>query len=171
MNVCVLLIELCMQGKNSKIHKILNVLYGNFAIYSLNGNDKDYSHYPTYTYIWEPQSLGTREYLISTSIIGSWIYDQRDETFVRLADTNCVHDNGGCTQFYSPKHLNGATVFVGGSRGSSGEKCAETLTYPWESSVWEKGKSQLGRIESKYFSCIYPKYQGHFFFGLSYFEL
>ena len=95
-----------------------------------------WGHFPTYIFIWTPQLTGS----LFSSKIGSWLYDPRDETFVRLEDTNCAHYNGGCAIFYSPKHLNRPAVFVGGSRGSSGESCAEVLTYPWESNTWEMRK-------------------------------
>ena len=72
-------------------------------------------------------------------ILGTWYFDPKDETFEFIGNTQCYHYDGGCTLFYSPTHKNRPQIFIGGSRYSEAEKCAEILDYTITNS-WERSK-------------------------------
>jgi hypothetical protein len=63
------------------------------------------------------------------------IFDPETSTFSIVGATTCSHKGSGCALFYSPKHKNRPTVFIGGSND-----CAEVLDYTLNNSTWEKRK-------------------------------
>ena len=78
--------------------------------------------------------------MCSLFFIGTWYFDPRDETFEYIGSTKCFHDDGGCTQFYSPTKKNRPVVFIGGSKNTGYKKCAEILDYTI-TNTWERSKS------------------------------
>ena len=66
------------------------------------------------------------------------IFDPETSTFSSVGATACSHKGSGCALFYSPKHKNRPTVFIGGSNDTSFDNCAEILDYTVNNSTWEK---------------------------------
>ena len=77
-------------------------------------------------------------------ILGSTIYDPETLSFSNIGTTTCSHQGSGCALFYSPRHKNRPTVFIGGSNDTTFDVCAEVLDYTVNTSTWEK------RMYSKY---------------------
>ena len=71
-------------------------------------------------------------------ILDAMIFDPETSTFSSVGATACSHKGSGCTLFYSPKHKNRPTVFIGGSNDTSFDNCAEVLDYTLNNSTWEK---------------------------------
>ena len=71
-------------------------------------------------------------------ILDSMIFDPETSTFSSVGSTTCSHKGSGCALFYSPKHKNRPTVFIGGSNDTSFDNCAEVLDYTLNNSAWEK---------------------------------
>jgi hypothetical protein len=65
------------------------------------------------------------------------IFDPETSVFSSVGATTCSHKGSGCALFYSPKHKNRPTVFIGGSNNTSFDNCAEVLDYT-HNSTWEK---------------------------------
>ena len=82
--------------------------------------------------------LFTKVNLISTFILDVRIFDPETSTFLSVGETTCSHKGSGCALFYSPKHKNRPTVFIGGSNDTSVDDCAELLDYTLNNSTWEK---------------------------------
>ena len=77
--------------------------------------------------------------LICTFILDARIFDPETSTFSSVgATTTCSHKGSGCALFYSPKHKNRPTVFIGGSNDTAFDNCAEVLDYTLNNSTWEK---------------------------------
>ena len=66
------------------------------------------------------------------------IFDPETSTFSSVGSTTCSHKGSGCALFYSPKHKNRPTVFIGGSNDTSFDNCAEVLDYTLNNSTWEQ---------------------------------
>ena len=66
------------------------------------------------------------------------IFDPETSTFSSVGATTCSHKGSGCALFYSPKHKNRPTVFIGGSNDTSFDNRAEVLDYTVNNSIWEK---------------------------------
>ena len=66
------------------------------------------------------------------------IFDPEISTFLSVGGTTCPHKGAACALFYSPKHKNRPTVFIGGSNDTSFDNCAEILDYTVNNSIWEK---------------------------------
>ena len=66
------------------------------------------------------------------------IFDPETSKFSSVGATICSHKGSGCALFYSPKHKNRPTVFIGGSNDTSFANCAEVLDYTLNTSTWEK---------------------------------
>ena len=77
-------------------------------------------------------------YLICKFILDAMIFDPEISTFSSVGATTCSHKGSGCALFYSPKHKNRPTVFIGGSNDTSFDNCAEVLDYTLNNSTWEK---------------------------------
>ena len=77
------------------------------------------------------------------------IFDPEISTFSSVGATTCPHKGAACALFYSPKHKNRPTVFIGGSNDTSYDNCAEVLDYTVNISTWEK------RMYSKYKLLLY----------------
>ena len=77
------------------------------------------------------------------------IFDPEISTFSSVGATTCPHKGAACALFYSPKHKNRPTVFIGGSNDTSYDNCAEVLDYTVNNSIWEK------RMYSKYKLLLY----------------
>ena len=75
-----------------------------------------------------------------TFILDAMIFDPETSTFSSVGATTCSHKGSGCALFYSPKHKNRPTVFIGGSNDTSFDNCAEVLDYTMNNSTWEKRK-------------------------------
>ena len=71
-------------------------------------------------------------------ILGSTIYDPETSSFSSIGTTTCSHQGSGCALFYSPRHKNRPTVFIGGSNDTTFDVCAEVLDYTVNNSIWEK---------------------------------
>ena len=84
----------------------------------------------------------TNVYLICTFILDAMIFDPETSTFSSVGATTCSHKGSGCALFYSPKHKNRPTVFIGGSNDTSFDNCAEVLDYTVNNSTWEKRMSR-----------------------------
>ena len=66
------------------------------------------------------------------------IFDPETSTFSSVGATIYPHKGAGCALFYSPKHKNRPTVFIGGSNDTSFDNRAEVLDYTVNNSIWEK---------------------------------
>ena len=66
------------------------------------------------------------------------IFDPETSTFSSVGATACSHKGSGCALFYSPKHKNRPTVFIGGSNDTLFDNHAEILDYTVKISKWEK---------------------------------
>ena len=73
-----------------------------------------------------------------TFILDAMIFDPETSTFSIVGATTCPHKGAGCALFYSPKHKNRPTVFIGGSNDTSFDNCAEVLDYTVYNSTWEE---------------------------------
>ena len=76
--------------------------------------------------------------LICTSILDAMIFDPKISTFSSVGATTYPHKGAACALFYSPKHKNRPTVFIGGSNETSFDNHAEVLDYTVNNSTWEK---------------------------------
>ena len=74
------------------------------------------------------------------------IFDPEISTFTSVGATTCPHKGAACALFYSPKHKNRPTVFIGGSNDTSFDNCAEVLDYTVNNSTWEKRMFRLYKI-------------------------
>ena len=66
------------------------------------------------------------------------IFDLEISTFSSIGATTCPHKGAACALFYSPKHKNRPTVFIGSSNDTLFDNCAEILDYTVNNSTWEK---------------------------------
>ena len=73
-----------------------------------------------------------------TFILDAMIFDPESSTFSSVGSTTYPHKGAGCALFYSPKHKNRPTVFIGGSNDTYFDNCAEVLDYTLNNSTWEK---------------------------------
>ena len=76
--------------------------------------------------------------LICTFVLDAMIFDPDSSTFLSVGSTTYPHKGAGCALFYSPKHKNRPTVFIGGSNDTSFDNHAEILDYTVNNSIWEK---------------------------------
>ena len=90
--------------------------------------------------------------LICTFILDAMIFDPETSTFSSVGATACSHKGSGCALFYSPKHKNRPTVFIGGSNDTSFDNCAEVLDYTLNNSTWEKHMFRSYKIVVYYIS-------------------
>ena len=91
--------------------------------------------------------------LICTFILDARIFDPETSTFSSVgATTTCSHKGSGCALFYSPKHKNRPTVFIGGSNDTAFDNCAEVLDYTLNNSTWEKRMFRSYKIVFYYIS-------------------
>ena len=84
--------------------------------------------------------------LICTFVLDAMIFDPESSTFSSVGSTTYPHKGAGCALFYSPKHKNRPTVFIGGSNDTSFDNCAEILDYTVNNSIWEKRMYSLYKI-------------------------
>ena len=84
------------------------------------------------------QSKCQPDIYICICILGSTIYDPETSSFSSIGTTTCSHQGSGCALFYSPRHKNRPTVFIGGSNDTTFDVCAEVLDYTVNTSTWEK---------------------------------
>ena len=80
------------------------------------------------------------------------IFDPETSTFSSVGATACSHKGSGCALFYSPKHKNRPTVFIGGSNDTAFDNCAEVLDYTLNNSTWEKRMFRSYKIVFYYIS-------------------
>ena len=81
------------------------------------------------------------------------MFDPETSTFSTVgATTTCSHKGSGCALFYSPKHKNRPTVFIGGSNDTAFDNCAEVLDYTLNNSTWEKRMFRSYKIVFYYIS-------------------
>ena len=71
-------------------------------------------------------------------ILGSTIYDPETLSFSNIGTTTCSHQGSGCALFYSPRHKNRPTVFIGGSNDTTFDVCAEVLDYTVNNNTWKE---------------------------------
>ena len=76
--------------------------------------------------------------LICTFVLDAMIFDPDSSIFSSVGSTTYPHKGAGCALFYSPKHKNRPTIFIGGSNDTSFDNCAEILDYTLNNSTWEK---------------------------------
>ena len=76
--------------------------------------------------------------LICTFVLDAMIFDPDSSTFLSVGSTTYPHKGAGCALFYSPKHKNRPTVFIGGSNDTLFDNRAEILDYTVNNSNWEK---------------------------------
>ena len=84
--------------------------------------------------------------LICTFVLDAMIFDPESSTFSSVGSTTYPHKGAGCALFYSPKHKNRPTVFIGGSNDTSFDNRAEILDYTVYNSIWEKRMYSLYKI-------------------------
>ena len=84
--------------------------------------------------------------LICTFVLDAMIFDPESSTFSSVGSTTYPHKGAGCALFYSPKHKNRPTVFIGGSNDTSFDNRAEILDYTINNSIWEKRMYSLYKI-------------------------
>ena len=84
--------------------------------------------------------------LICTFVLDAMIFDPESSTFSSVGSTTYPHKGAGCALFYSPKHKNRPTVFIGGSNDTSFDNRAEILDYTVNNSIWEKRMYSLYNI-------------------------
>ena len=84
--------------------------------------------------------------LICTFVLDAMIFDPDSSTFSSVGSTTYPHKGAGCALFYSPKHKNRPTVFIGGSNDTSFDNRAEILDYTVNNSIWEKRMYSLYKI-------------------------
>ena len=84
--------------------------------------------------------------LICTFVLDAMIFDPDSSTFLSVGSTTYPHKGAGCALFYSPKHKNRPTVFIGGSNDTSFDNRAEILDYTVNNSIWEKRMYSLYKI-------------------------
>ena len=84
--------------------------------------------------------------LICTFVLDAMIFDPDSSTFSSVGSTTYPHKGAGCALFYSPKHKNRPTVFIGGSNDTSFDNRAEILDYTINNSIWEKRMYSLYKI-------------------------
>ena len=84
--------------------------------------------------------------LICTFVLDAMIFDPESSTFSSVGSTTYPHKGAGCALFYSPKHKNRPTVFIGGSNDTSFDNRAEILDYTVNNSIWEKRMYSLYKI-------------------------
>ena len=81
-----------------------------------------------------------------TFVLDAIIFDPESSTFSSVGSTTYPHKGAGCALFYSPKHKNRPTVFIGGSNDTSFDNRAEILDYTVNNSIWEKRMYKLYNI-------------------------
>ena len=84
--------------------------------------------------------------LICTFVLDAMIFDPESSTFSSVGSTTHPHKGAGCALFYSPKHKNRPTVFIGGSNDTCFDNRAEILDYTVNNSIWEKRMYSLYKI-------------------------
>ena len=84
--------------------------------------------------------------LMCTFVLDAMIFDPESSTFSSVGSTTYPHKGAGCALFYSPKHKNRPTVFIGGSNDTSFDNRAEILDYTVNNSIWEKRMYSLYKI-------------------------
>ena len=90
--------------------------------------------------------------LICTFVLDAMIFDPDSSIFSSVGSTIYPHKGAGCALFYSPKHKNRPTVFIGGSNDTSFDNHAEILDYTVNNSIWEKRMYSLYKILFYYIS-------------------